>query len=417
MLKTTVVLGTLMLVGQLAPTLVWSDEPPQNVEVEAVFVQEEPRLAITQAAPENAARLVDVGSGTVLLGVVEPSSKFWIGLGCEQATDALKSQLGLAEKPAILVTMVADNSPAKTAGLQVHDVVTTVKLGEETAPLDSVATLTNFVTKAEQKPITLLLVRQGKPQEISVTPAERPQPKEDVLIRDATAFNLSMSPPATAANAERVQLLLRELQTAVAAQTHPTTIHFTGPVVAPSVPALPPPPGVPHIVVMSKPELPENVTVTISKTGKDPVRIKYQQGEGKSWGATETEINTLPPEGRAALQTVLTALHQVALQPSSKLHFPGVTSIRSDWPVPFVSKFEAGKGPSPMPKAGVTGVIATKVAAPPKSSPKDAERLQALEKQMEQLQKQQQELMTKQQESLRKELQSLRETLEKIEKK
>ncbi|MDP1797724.1 MAG: PDZ domain-containing protein [Planctomycetaceae bacterium] len=412
MLKTTVVWGALTLVGQFAPALVWSDEPPQNVEVEAVFVQEEPRLAITQAAPENAARLVDVGSGTVLLGVVEPSSKFWIGLGCEQATDALKSQLGLAEKPAILVTMVADNSPAKTAGLQVHDVLTTVKLGEETAPLDGVATLTNFVTKAEQKSITLSVVRQGKSLEISVTPAERPQPKEDVLIRDATAFNLYTSPPATAANAERVQLLLRELQAAVAVQTHPTTIHFTGPVVAPSVPALPPPSGVPHIVVMSKPELPENVTITISKTGKDPVRIKYQQGEGKSWGATETEINTLPQEGRAALHAVLTALHQglphsVALGAA----FPGAGGMRSMY------KTEMMKGQGLNSKAGVTGVIATKVAAPPKSSPKDAERLQALEKQMEQLQKQQQELMTKQQESLRKELQSLRETLEKIEKK
>ena len=32
---------------------------------------------------------------------------------------------------------------------------------------------------------------------------------------------------------------------------------------------------------MAKPELPENVTVTITKKGKDPIRVQYQEGEGK----------------------------------------------------------------------------------------------------------------------------------------
>ncbi len=391
-----------------------ADEPNPPEAVGAVVITEEAKPVPAGELPERGARLELVASDGFAFVEAGPQSKYWIGLGCELATDALKSQLGLTEKQALLVTMVAENSPAKTAGFQEHDVITMVKFGEETKPLDSVATLTNLVAKAETKPLVLSVIRTGKSQDITVTPAERPQPNQDVLFLNSGTFNVAVAPPATPANPERVQQLLRELQSAVSGQPQPTTIHFTGPVVTPPVPV--PPPGVPHIVVMAKPELPDNVTITITKTGKEPVRIKYQTGENNSWGATEKEINTLPPEGRSALQAVLASLHQGAAHPFVSGPGPGVVS---EWPVRHVYKTETVTGQGVNSNAGARGTITATVVAPAKSVPPEdaATRLQMLEKRLEHLQKLHQDLMTKQQETLRRELQSLRESLEKTEKK
>ncbi len=426
MLRTMFVLCAFVIGNGLSLPMVQADEPAK-VRFNAVLVDDVNSEVPSGKTPENAPRLELVGSSHFAFVDAGPQSKYWIGLGCELATDALKSQLGLTEQQALLVTMVAENSPAKTAGFQEHDVITTVKLGEESQPLDSVATLTKMVIKAEQKPLVLSVVRQGKPRDLTVTPMERPQPKEDVLVRNVTDFNIAVAPPGAPANPERVQLLLRELQTAISGQPQPTTIHFTGPVVAPH--PVPAPPGVPHIVVMTKAQLPDDVTVTISKTGKEPVRIQYRKGESNSWGATETEIHTLPPEGRSAVQAVLSALHHV-LPPASgalSLAISGNAGsppqvMRSDWPVPFVHKIEPGKneGGHRITKEFKGSTTATATIPPPKKGlPEDAAgQLQALEKRTDLMQKQLQELihMTKQQDALRKELQSLRETLEKINK-
>lgn len=390
-------------------------EEPAKVRLNAVLVDDVNSQVPSGKTPENTPRLELVGSSHFAFVDAGPQSKYWIGLGCELATEALKSQLGLTEKQALLVTMVAENSPAKNAGVQQHDVITSVKLGEESQPLDSVATLTKMVIKAEQKPLALSVVRQGKAQEITVTPMERPQPQTDFLIRDVAGIDVIATPPGTQANPERVQLLLRELQTAISGQPQPTTIHFTGPVVAPH--PVPAPPGVPHIVVMTKAQLPDDVTVTISKTGKEPVRIQYRKGESNSWGATETEIHTLPPEGRHAVQTVLTALHQVLPQLASAGMAPTGMGFATEWPVRSVYKSETLKGFGTNSNAGATATMTATLPTPPKmaSSVDTAGQIQALEKRTDLMQKQLQELihMTKQQDALRKELQSLRETLEK----
>lgn len=397
-------------------SVVRGDEP-EKVRVNAVLVNDVDAPVPNGKEPANPPNLDLVGSETFALVDAGPESKYWIGLGCELATDALKSQLGLTEKQALLVTMVAENSPAKSAGFQVHDVITTAKFGDESKSLDSVAALTTMVAKAEAKPLVLTVIRMGKSQDITVTPSERPQSDIDVLLRNVTNFNIVAAPPATPVNPQRVQQLLRELQSVIGSQPQPTTIHFTGPVVAPPVAV--PPPGVPHIVVMAKPELPDNVTISITRTGKEPIRIKYQTGENNSWGATEKEISTLPPEGRTALQALLMALHQALPHPMVPGFAHTAAGVVSEWPVRTIYKTETIPGQGVNSAAGVTGRVTVTTAVPAKPAAADdaAARFRALEANMEFLQKQQQELMTKQQDALRKELQSLREALEKIEKK
>lgn len=447
MSKTGLFAWSLVLGSSLSLSLAWGQEAP--VEGTRLELSQKESAAKDEAKSERKIPVdLDIGiretdgrlelvytdgSGFVDLdAAAEPQSKYWIGVGCEPATDALKSQLGIGEKPAILITMVADGSPAKAAGIQLHDVITTAKLGDDTKPLDSVATLTALVVKAEQKqPLVLTVIRQSKPQEITVTPAERPQPEKhgDVsfFVADVDmdgAISIVNRPHAEAGNLKRVRLLLKELQAAVGEQPPSHDILVTGPVVAPPTPvSIPGPPHIPHIVVMSKPDLPENVTVIITKKGKEPIRIQYQEGEGKVWGATENELATLPQAGREAVQNAIRWLQQKGQPAEARLWgAPPHASFSGNWPVPYVftNKVEspnpAVSGPGP---GELTARIRKTVTAPATpAQPQDAAtRLKAIEERMVVQQKRQQELMTKQQEELRKELQALREALEKAEKK
>src|SRR5262249_17523985 len=50
-------------------------------------------------------------------------SKYWIGLSCAPVDDTLRAQMGL-EAGGLAIRHIADNSPAKDAGLLVHDIIT-----------------------------------------------------------------------------------------------------------------------------------------------------------------------------------------------------------------------------------------------------------------------------------------------------
>lgn len=436
---------TAMLLGLSAATVCAQEAPPtpdrpaptqEPAAKNEVKSDREDQVDLTLEVREADGLLKLLGSGNpgfVLVDATpEPQSKFWIGVGCEPATDALKSQLGLGEKPALLITMVADGSPAKAAGIQLHDVVSTAKLGDETKPLDSVATLTAMVVKAEQKqPLVLTVIRQSQPQEIAVTPAERPQSENHTDVSFVVAdlhldgpMNIVKHRHADFGNLHRVRLLLKELQAAVGEQPPTNDILVTGPVVAAPTPVtIPAPPsGIPHIVVMAKPELPENVTVTITKKGKEPIRVQYQEGEGKVWGATEDELATLPEAGRNAVQQAIRWLQQKGQPADGRLWgAPPHAGFSGNWPVPYVftNKAESVNNSATANTPPATARIRKTVTAPatPATAQDATTRLQALEKRLELVQKQQQELITKQQETLKKELQAVREALEKAEKK
>jgi hypothetical protein len=314
------------------------------------------------------------------------SSKYWIGIGIEDASDSLRSQLGLADRGAIVVTMVAEKGPGEEAGLKVHDVLTHIKAGDEEKDLKEVGDLTGIVTKAEKTPLKLTFLRQGKSHEVTVTPTERPQPKQDQAFNAYVGIHKS-----TTGNPERVAELLKELNALVGQQPKPVSVHFTGPVVMPPpvvTTLAPAPANAPFVAIKAQPELPENVAITITKTGKEPTRVQYKQGEGKVWGATEKELDTLPPEGRRAIMTVTNGLLQQASGRTADPapHRASLNMIRSEYPVPFVYQL----------KDGATGGITLTAPAPATQTTKTnptADRLSQLEKQMELLQKQQQEML------------------------
>ena len=51
--------------------------------------------------------------------------KYYLGVSCTNTSEALRSHLGLDE-PCLLVTSVADDSPAGKAGMQVNDIIVAV---------------------------------------------------------------------------------------------------------------------------------------------------------------------------------------------------------------------------------------------------------------------------------------------------
>lgn len=398
MRRTTSWITALVVCGLMTPAIHGQENPDETVNALVVFQADQAREQARDQAERATLALAFAEDELAHLG----ASKYWIGIGIEDAAESLRSQLGLADRGAIIVTMVADDSPGKQAGLQVHDVLTRVQAGEETTDLKEVTDLTGVVTKAEKNPLRLTYLRQGKTYEVAITPTERPQPQNRLVINRVDVNSL----PA-AGNPERVAELLKELNALVGQQPKPVSVHFTGPVVMPpqiaTVTAAPQ--GVAHVAVITPAGLPDNTTITITQTGKEPARVQYKQGEGKVWGATEAELNTLPPEGRQALQAVAGKLLHTGVPAFA--HPPMNARTLTEHPVPFVYRYQnVEKGPNTATGAPAVAVpVPARVTQTAKPNP-TADRLSQLEKQLEVLQKQQQEV-----------IQMLKRTMEKTEQK
>jgi len=94
----------------------------------------------------------------------------WIGIYMQELTPELSQKFGVEK--GVLVADVIKDSPAEKAGIQAGDVVEKVNGKDVSSPLE----LKNEVLKAEiGKPITLMVIRQGKKMEIIITPTEKPE--------------------------------------------------------------------------------------------------------------------------------------------------------------------------------------------------------------------------------------------------
>lgn len=105
----------------------------------------------------------------------------WIGIYMQpELTEELAKKFGVEK--GVLVADVIKDSPAEKAGIQAGDVVEKVNGKEVSSPLE----LKNEVLETEiGKPITLMVIRQGKKMEVIITPTEKPEEitltKEEVV--------------------------------------------------------------------------------------------------------------------------------------------------------------------------------------------------------------------------------------------
>ncbi len=249
--------------------------------------------------------------------VLIEASPHWIGLGCGAATDALRAQLGLKDV-GVVVFHVAEKSPAQTAGFQQHDVVLKAVVGEQEIPLRDAPDLVRAVKESQQQPFKVEVFRAGKALTLSVTPDERPQVTSAAAELTKFAFVTS----GVVIDPEHVQRLLAEQKhdelrayiekQAQAASQH-ARLRLTGPVVAPF------PPTFTRRIVAA--EMPENMTITITKSGRQPAEIKVERGEDW-WKATETELASLPEDVRGSVQTLLQQLTMRGVKSWSAAHYP-----------------------------------------------------------------------------------------------
>ena len=205
-------------------------------------------------------------------------SEYWIGLECVPVEPALRSQLGLAEHQGVMVASVMPESPAAKAGIKPYDVL--VKAGDK--PLRDVKTLVEAVERSKDQPVALELFRGGKSQKVEVTPAKRPS-----AGREAPQ---SSGPPPAGSDWEQMRKWIEKMHPGVEGQP-PMRFRFFQPGMI-----LPPGSGAEA--------LPENLSITVTRNGKQPAKITVNRGKDH-WEVTENELDKLPADVRPHVERLL----------------------------------------------------------------------------------------------------------------
>ncbi|MDQ1638191.1 MAG: serine protease Do [Pyrinomonadaceae bacterium] len=89
-----------------------------------------------------------------------------IGVSTMQLTKQLAEYFGIADGQGVLVTSVADDSPAAKAGIKAGDVITAID-GEK---VDGAGDVARGINKKKEGDVTLTVIRKGNQRTITVTP-------------------------------------------------------------------------------------------------------------------------------------------------------------------------------------------------------------------------------------------------------
>jgi membrane-associated protease RseP (regulator of RpoE activity) len=206
--------------------------------------------------------------------LVHPSD-YWIGLECVPVEPALRSQLGLAEHQGVMVASVMPKSPAAKAGIKPYDVL--VKVGGK--PLGDIRTLVEAVERSKDKPLSLELFRGGKSQKIDVTPAKRPGE-----IREGGEARSTLP---GGGDWDQMRKLIEKMHPGAEGQP-PMRFRFYQP----------------GVIVGGPPALPENLSISITRSGKQPAKITVNRGKDH-WELTENELDKLPADVRPHVERLL----------------------------------------------------------------------------------------------------------------
>jgi|GEM_PF-3562709 len=206
---------------------------------------------------------------------VQNPSSHWLGVTCLPASAALRSQLELPKDQGLVVIAVAPKSPAAAAGIEVNDVL----LEADETVLTHVGDLVDAIEVAaeEEETLAIQLMRKGKAMSLEVEPAKRPADlaqrlsgeAEDLLSRlqeKGEAFRLDLPRPGA---------IVKDLRERI--------------------------------------ELPENVSITITRKGKQPAKIVVTRDD-ETWELTEDNLDQLPKEIRGFVDRSLGRL-RVSLSP------------------------------------------------------------------------------------------------------
>jgi membrane-associated protease RseP (regulator of RpoE activity) len=229
------------------------------------------------------------------------ANDYWLGLACVPVDAALRAQTNLPEGEGLLVEDLAENAPAAKAGVKQYDIL--VKVDQK--PLGKVEDLVQAVEASGGKKLSLELLRGGKTIRIEVTPEKRPEDAHGRFAHGAPGGS----------EAERMLQWLERIQPGTGGRPtmrfrfyHPGTI-------------LPPDGG-------KREPMPENMSVTITKQGKEPAKITVHQAD-KTWEVTEGELGKLPADVRAHVERLLSRLARATPEGDDVITF--VPRIPGPW--------------------------------------------------------------------------------------
>jgi hypothetical protein len=348
-----------VLAALCAPGLVRADdEEPKPASVQGVLLgiapqdvlvgsPDEPARSTTfipgEAPQLTTARLILDDQIQKKMAEAESQSKFWIGLICSPPSDALRTQLDLANDVGLLVDEVYEGGPAKKTGMQVHDLLISVTLvgKDEVRSLKNITDLVNAVQAAEETAMKLEFLRRGRKQTLEVVPAERPKTSTRSLtisVADPSIHAAWISSPEAvglrwagpmfvnvkteplpdgmivefqppegepqnvivrqgdqvwASELNSLNKLPEEIGTLVKQQLQQRNNYvgrtFTSATTTSG--------NVNFITHAIAPTLPDDVTLTTVRKGSAPAKVTLQKGD-QTWDVTEKELATIPADLR-----------------------------------------------------------------------------------------------------------------------
>jgi len=102
----------------------------------------------------------------------KPLPPYWIGVNIRPADSTLRNHLHLGDA-GLIVQAVAEGTPAQTAGIKADDVLVEATAKDAKTSLRQLDDLIKAVNAAGSSPVKIRLIREGKEQTITATPAKR----------------------------------------------------------------------------------------------------------------------------------------------------------------------------------------------------------------------------------------------------
>jgi hypothetical protein len=204
----------------------------------------------------------------------------WVGLGCSMVPEVLRAQLPLDEGQGLLVDIVAKESPAEAAGFKRYDVL----VAADGKPLKSMDDLIGAVSSAGDK-MAFEVLRGGEKLTIEVTPAPRPEQQ---------GLDMRTRPPGPGYGDrpewKEFEKWFEEPRDFDDGRTFRFRFFGPGAILPPRAP----------VEMM----LPEDVSVTITRKGREPAQITVTEGD-KTWEVTEEKLDELPENIRKHVKRML----------------------------------------------------------------------------------------------------------------
>lgn len=139
-------------------------------------------LAAETTKPQYAKLRWAMGDG---LALAIDSERFRIGVTLSEADETLRTQLRLAASEGLVVTEVLSDTPAESAGIRVHDVLTML----DGKRLTSVEAINAQIQEIQDRAVEVRLLRGGKETMAQITPRKSTEPThsfQDVKLWDTT---------------------------------------------------------------------------------------------------------------------------------------------------------------------------------------------------------------------------------------